>query len=563
MVTRCLVRVGTIVVLVLAAWATTAEARMQITEDLEISGTLFQFGEYRYQTKGGPRVYDLATDDPTVRVPGVPFSNQDKYRNVNAARFELLVEAVYTGIPHITPVVKLRPFWDGMFAWENKSYNDLGRYWESNVANGSVEDRWDPLVREAYVDINVHPLFIRAGRQLVTWGRSDGVVVLDVVNPNNFRNPLTFEQERFRIPLWMLNVNYDFAGVDWIPGLQKELQVIWNLKYEPSRFPGFTAREEGQHPYTLNVIDFADQVIRTSEAVFQQDTFFDNYKYNDRDFLDKSELFVRWQGRVGTGLGGPFSDFTYSLHYGNLLYRIPFYKLKDRIDAGFAIQIAGPRVGETGGIDFETRRYNLVGASFDKALTFLPGQLSGTVLRSEAAYKVGDSVYDPDLENHRADTATYLIGLDQYLYLAPRWVFETPWFTSFQFWQDWVTESPNAGAFTKLGSVACQNQLGCGRKGYVDIGEFDLFNGLREQQRSIVTLFMFNDFLPGKTLHVELFGLHEFEQQGTWFRGVLGYNFMTNVSARVGYNALWGVRDSFFGQFKENDHFFTEVKLTF
>jgi hypothetical protein len=548
----------------LAVVSTTASARREIAEDFEISGTLFHFGEYRYQDHGGPRVFDLATDDPTVRVSGLPSSNQDRYRTVNAARFELLIEAVYTGIPNVTPVVKLRPFWDGMFAWENKSYTNLGRYWESNFTNGYSQDRWDPLVREAYVDINFHPLFIRAGRQLVTWGRSDGVVVLDVVNPNNFRNPLTFEQERFRIPLWMLNFNYDLGGIDWLPGLQKELQVIWNLKYQPSRFPGFNSREEGQHPWTLNVVDFADQVIRTSEVVFEQDTFFDNYAYNkDRDFLDESEVFVRWQGRVGPGLGGPLGDFTYSLHYAHLNYRIPFYKLNERIDAGFAIQIAGPRTETTGGIDFETRHYDLVGVSFDKALVGLPGQLSGTVLRTEAAYAFGNSVYDPDLQNRREDTTTYLIGLDQYLYIGPRWLFETPWFTSFQFWQDWIMDSPNAGAFTKLGSVSCQNQLGCGRKGYVDIGEFDLFSGLRQQQRSVVTLFMFNDFLPGKTLHTELFGLHELENQGTWFRGVVGYSFVTNVSARVGYNALWGVRDSFFGQFKENDHFFTEVKLTF
>src|SRR5688500_10024567 len=223
MLTRSrLIRSALIAVAAIAVSSGTASARTEIAEDFEISGTFFHFGEYRYQDQGGPRVFDLATDDPAVRVSGLPASNQDKYRTVNAARFELLIEAVYTGIPNVTPVLKLRPFWDGMYEWENKSYTNLGRYWESNFTNGDLQDRWDPLVREAYVDVNFHPLFIRAGRQLVTWGRSDGVVVLDVVNPNNFRNPLTFEQERFRIPLWMLNFNYDLGGVDWLPGMQKE-----------------------------------------------------------------------------------------------------------------------------------------------------------------------------------------------------------------------------------------------------------------------------------------------------------------------------------------------------
>ena len=81
-----------------------------------------------------------------------------------------------------------------------------------------------------------------AGRQIVTWGRSDGVTVLDVVTPRNFRNPLTFEQERFMIPQDMLNVRYDLSRVDWLPGgITKELQVIWNWDYTPSRFPGFRA----------------------------------------------------------------------------------------------------------------------------------------------------------------------------------------------------------------------------------------------------------------------------------------------------------------------------------
>jgi hypothetical protein len=142
-------------------------------------------------------------------------------------------------------------------------------------------------------------------------------------------------------------------------------------------------------------------------------------------------------------------------------------------------------------------------------------------------------------------------------------VFGNPWFTSFQFYQDWILGDEQAGEFTRLGSVACENQLGCGRKGFIDLGAFDLFNGLRDRHRTIVTLFMFNDFLPGKIVHAELFGLHEFENGGTWFRGLLGYSFATNLSARLGYNALWGERDSVFGQFKENDHVFTEVKVTF
>ena len=116
-------------------------------------------------------------------------------------------------------------------------------------------------------------------------------------------------------------------------------------------------------------------------------------------------------------------------------------------------------------------------------------------------------------------------------------------------------------------SDACANNRAvggrCGRRGWGDIGSWNLFNGLRKQHRTIITLFMFNDLLPGKTLHLEFFGLHEFENTGTWFRGVVGYNFRTDFGVRMGINSLWGPRSSTFGQFKDNTQIFTEAKYTF
>ena len=159
---------------------------------------------------------------------------------------------------------------------------------------------------------------------------------------------------------------------------------------------------------------------------------------------------------------------------------------------------------------------------------------------------------------------TFLVGLDQYLYLAPRSLMETPWFVSFQYWHDRILRSPGRGDFTNLGSVACDAQPGCGRRGYIIGGASNVFNGLRDQSRNIITLFMFNDFLPGRTLHVEFFGLAEFgRQRAQWFRAVLGYAFNGQLSARVGTNLVRGKQTSFFGQFKKNEVVFTEIKYTF
>lgn len=560
---QCAGAVLAVAMMSMLGWSNESAARYQYG-NLEVSGEVFVYAEGRWGDKDGPETFSLAVAPGVELDPaalGTP-SNKDKYDILNALRTELSLELVYTGIENITPVLKLRPYYDAMYDVNDKN-RDISKFWETNLRDG-VHDNYDPLVREAFVDFNFEPVFVRAGRQIVTWGRSDGVTVLDVVTPRNFRNPLTFEQERFMIPQWMVDTKIDLSAQEWIPGgIQKELQVIWNLDYTPSRFPGFNPIEEGRHPWTLNVVDYANQVINVSKGLFGEPDFFDDDKYDDGDAWDKSEVFVRWLARTGGDLG-ILSDLTYSFHYAHLFEDLPFYELGNRIDPGFAFDIAGPRA-MGGGIDFDRHRYDLVGFSFDKALTFLPGQFEGTVLRGEVAYGIGNQYYEPDLHLVKSNNLTTLLGLDQYLYIGPKDFIATPWFVSFQYWRDEIFRDAGPGSFTNFGTPACAGQEDCGRRGYIIGGATDAFNGLRDEDRNVITLFMFNDFLPGKTVHVELFALRELgsDQRATWFRGLVGYNWNSNFSSRVGLNLIGGKSKSFFGQFRKQDSLFVELKYTF
>ncbi len=545
-------------------WSEESAARYEYG-DFEISGEIFVYSEARWGNKDGPEEISLAVAPGVFLGPadlGTP-SNRDKYDILNALRTELNLEIVYKGFSNITPVVKLRPYYDAMYEVNDKG-KDISKFWETNLRDG-VNDNYDPLVREAFVDFSYEPVFIRAGRQIITWGRSDGVTVLDVVNPRNFRNPLTFEQERFMIPQWMIDTKVDLSAYEWIPGgIQKELQVIWNLDYTPSRFPGFNPVEEGHHPWTLNVVDYANQVVNVSKGLFAEPDFFDDDRYDDGDAIDKSEVFVRWMARTGGDLG-LLSDLTYSFHYAYLFEDLPFYDIGDtRIDPGFAFDIGGPRaIG--GGIDFNRHRYQLAGFSFDKALTFLPGPLEGTVLRGEVAYGFGNQFYEPDLNLVESNNLTTLVGLDQYLYIGPKSFVATPWFVSLQYWRDEIFRNATPGNFVNFGTPACAAQPDCGREGYIIGGASNAFNGLRDEDRNVLTLFMFNDFLPGKTVHVEFFALRELgsDQRATWFRSLVGYNWNSDFSTRIGLNLIGGKSKSFFGQFRKNDSLFVEMKYTF
>lgn len=62
----------------------------------------------------------------------------------------------------------------------------------------------------------------RLGKQQVVWGQADGLKVLDVVNPQSYREFILDQFEDSRIPLWMANVNLDMADAGsiqllWIP----------------------------------------------------------------------------------------------------------------------------------------------------------------------------------------------------------------------------------------------------------------------------------------------------------------------------------------------------------
>jgi len=58
------------------------------------------------------------------------------------------------------------------------------------------------------------------GKQQVVWGQSDGLKVLDVINPQSFREFILQDFDVSRIPLWMINVEIP-VGVD------DSLQVLW------------------------------------------------------------------------------------------------------------------------------------------------------------------------------------------------------------------------------------------------------------------------------------------------------------------------------------------------
>lgn len=86
---------------------------------------------------------------------------------------------------------ELRPVWDG--AAVNADYE-----WHRSYTQNDY-------LRELYVDTTAGDWDLRLGKQQVVWGTADGIKLLDIINPTDFRelNQNTFEDSR--IPVWMIN----------------------------------------------------------------------------------------------------------------------------------------------------------------------------------------------------------------------------------------------------------------------------------------------------------------------------------------------------------------------
>lgn len=84
---------------------------------------------------------------------------------------------------------------------------------ESNYStfNGPLASNHHGLLElaEAYLDFAAWDGYWRLGKQQVVWGQADGLKVLDVVNPQDYREFNLDEFEDSRIALWMMNVEFN------------------------------------------------------------------------------------------------------------------------------------------------------------------------------------------------------------------------------------------------------------------------------------------------------------------------------------------------------------------
>jgi hypothetical protein len=103
-----------------------------------------------------------------------------------------------------------------------------------STRRGIIGDVLEIELRELYYDLKIKNHYLTVGKQQIVWGKADGLKILDVVNPTNFREFLLDDFDNSRIPLWSVKTDIDLKKI--------KLQMVWipDQTYHDIPDPGAT-----------------------------------------------------------------------------------------------------------------------------------------------------------------------------------------------------------------------------------------------------------------------------------------------------------------------------------
>lgn len=250
-----------------------------------------------------------------------------------------------------------------------------------------MSDHFEVELREFYFEGELADTFVTLGKQQVVWGKSDGLKVLDIVNPQSFNEFILDDFESSRIPLWTINVEQTIG--EW------DVQFLWI----PDKTYHALPKQDAPFAFTSSELV---PVAPPGVAVNINDA-----DRPDRFFKDSDAGL-----RLASFIGGWDISVNYLYQFNNLptLYQ----------DIS-----AGPTVN----INPEYERTHVIGGTFSNAF-------GDFVVRGELGY-FSDRYYVTDqtlLERGIAETPelNYVLGLD--------WTGIDDVFISAQLFQSWLTD---------------------------------------------------------------------------------------------------------------------------
>ena len=270
----------------------------------------------------------------------------------------------------------------------NHLETDITDFDSSPVDRLEIGDSFQAELRELYLDLVYDDFDIRLGRQQIVWGESIGLRILDVINPQDFREFILNNFIDARIPLWSMRVGYTLN--DWT------FEGIWLPDFEASR-----AADEGS--------EFQFRNVPIPALPIQPPPPFPSIQarsVNEPEDWRLSDSEVGF--RVTRFLRNMDLSFNYLYSWGD--FPVPFRR------------VLGPN---TFRFEPSHERFHLIGGSFNYAFDVF-------VIRGEGGVKLGQYFVSDDPNERdgvrQRELLSYVLGLD--------WTVSDNLLANFQFFQD-------------------------------------------------------------------------------------------------------------------------------
>jgi len=329
------------------------------------------------------------------------FDNKD---GLNSAVFTALLEGEYK------PATNLDVFMSGKLTadWIYPIMsNNNNSEWEGKGFNQSrdelfLDTGWDKMLNEAFVTYSPGNFFLRVGKQIVSWGETDGFRLMDQINPVDSRRGLgDVEFENTIIPIWLVRANYYVQPESsWIQEIG--LETVWNPNVQ----------FQGDRP-----IDLGNDVggIWAPDVQVAPGVQLGSSRYTHNAPQDWSRSGMEFGARVK----GVINGMIFSLNYYNGLSNSGQLKSLSAPDITLApdgTPIAHLHVEEI------FPRYQMVGATFTSDFPSLNSSALGgvaPVLRLEGEYVMNNTLSTeggvvglPFGSYVKKDEIRYLVGVD-------------------------------------------------------------------------------------------------------------------------------------------------------
>jgi hypothetical protein len=218
---------------------------------------------------------------------------------IDSSNLFLLYRGVYDSVFDYTPGIKTKREFTGEKT--DPRFDDLDDF--DKGARDAL--KFENVLREAYVDIKFKGNFsLRAGRQQIIWGESDGFRLLDRANALDLTwhfqqelPPPGYGFDDLRIPFWMIKGLYDFGSVgswsnvfaeaywnpgDWYPTKLRFLPSPWGVKL------GHPLTNPRSGAFNVN----GTERLMHGTKLFRQGNY-------DRNPIDNSQFGIRFNGVTG------------------------------------------------------------------------------------------------------------------------------------------------------------------------------------------------------------------------------------------------------------------------